>query len=164
MSKKQEEPTDLHLNFDIDDPESYRQLVAAFCDNHIFDEMGDAEALEWDYSFLRTTIATISKSQRKRLLTEVSDYSDFWMAADFIFDATTYALVNNKQSVTVSEILNTFKNWDYIPFDMKLDSLDVLFQQEGLDYSQHPFKVSKPRNKKTYQKILPFKAKNQETE
>ncbi len=148
--------------FDIDDINSYRHLIDTYRDNHIFDDYGDVSILDWDYDFLRTTIKTIATSQRERLLTEIPDYADFWMTSDFIFDVISYAFVNNRQEVGRREILNTFKNWEYLPFDIVLSALDVLFVQEGIAYSEHPFNLSKPRDKKTYQKIIPFKQKTEE--
>ena len=151
---------ELHLEFDIDDINSYRHLIDAYRDNHIFDELGDMNILDWDYMFLRTVIKTIIESQRERLLTEVLDYSDFWMTSDFIFNSITYALVNNRREVGQKEILSTFKNWDYLPFEIMLDGLNEVYEREHLDYSTHPFNVSKSRCKKPYQKIIPFKLNN----
>lgn len=67
-----------------------------------------------------------------------------------------YALVNNRQQVGQTELINTFKNWDYIPFDMKLSVLNTLFTEEDIDFSTHPFGVSKKREKPAT-KIIQFR-------
>ena len=145
------------VEFDIDDIDSYRHLIDAYIDNHIFDDVGDISKLEVDCFFLRTAIKAIIESQRERIVAEVEDYSEFWLVSDFIFSAFSYSLVNNRSEVGQKEIIGTFKNWDYLPFYILLDGVNELYEREHLDYKTHPFNVSKPINKKKYQKIIPFK-------
>lgn len=45
-------------------------------------------------------------------------------------------------------MLNAFKNWRYIPFNLQLDILDDIFEQENLSYEDHPYKISKKRKNK----------------
>ena len=51
------------------------------------------------------------------------------------------------------EMINAFKNWDYIPFNLQLDILDDLFEQENIPYEEHPYGVKKKRNKTKIIKI-----------
>lgn len=165
MAKKEEETKDLYLDFDLNDIMSYRGLIDSIEKSEKFMDMelGDPRTLTWDFEFLMTTMQTIGNGQRERLQ-QINGYSNFWMVFDFIYEATTYALVNNRTQVGRKEILSTFKYWDYIPFDIQLDALDDLFRQEGIDYSEHPYQISGPRNKKPYQKIIPFKLPNNKTD
>jgi hypothetical protein len=72
-----------------------------------------------------------------------------------------YALVNNKDVVDQDVVINSFKNWEYIPFQTKLSVLDTLFTEEDIDFSKHPFKISPKKKEKPIQKIIEFKPRKQ---
>ena len=148
---------DVYVEFDVNDLMSYQGLVDTITrrDNFLEEGLGDPKNLIWDYDFLMTIIRTISDNYLPALQT-INRFSQFWMVADFIYEATTYTLANNRTQVGQYEMLNTFKYWEYIPLNIKLDVLDDIFIQENIDYSNHPYQISKPRVKKTYQKIIPF--------
>jgi hypothetical protein len=143
-------------NFDTKNLFGYQVLVDAVSNADRFKElaMGNPKELIWDYDFLMTIIDTITTTQKYKLK-KIKNFSIFWMVSDYIYEATLYAIVNNRKKVGQEELLNTFKHWEYIPLDIKLYSLDEIMQQEKIDYSKHPFKISEPR-KKTYQKIISF--------
>ena len=56
-------------------------------------------------------------------------------------------------------MIATFKNWRYLPFNLKLKVLDDIFEQEQISYDEHPFKIS--GTKKQPQKVIEFKKKSE---
>ena len=165
MLKGQETNSYLGTSFDFDDLMGYKGMIESLCHNESFLdlEIGDPNDLLWDYDFLMTTMQLINQNHSAEL-ERINVFSNFWMVFDFISEATTYALINNKQQVGQEEMIRTFKYWEYLPFNLRLDILDDLFTQENIDYSNHPFQISHPRKQPTYQKIIPFRAIKKETE
>ena len=74
-----------------------------------------------------------------------------------------YALVNNRNQVGKTELLNTFKTWTYMPFNMSLSVLETLFEEQNIDYKEHPFGIKKKKTQnKQYKKVIEFPKKYQE--
>ena len=155
----------LDLDFDFSELLGYQGMVDAIshCDEFEELELGDPSTLVWDYDFLMTVLRSMVDNHSYQL-EQINGFSYFWLAFDYINEVTVYSLVNDRQVVGQQEMLNTFKFWDYVPFDLKLDILDDLFIQENIDYRQHPFQLSGPRNKPKFQKIIPFRIPQKKTE
>jgi len=66
-----------------------------------------------------------------------------------------YVLVNKRYEVGKDELINVFKYWNYLPFNICLDVLDSLFEEYDIPYSKHPFGIKEPR-KKEVQKVIQF--------
>ena len=134
------------VEFEVNDLFGYQGLVDSISMSQDFEEMdlGDPHLLNWDYEFLMTVIQTIATNYQHKLM-KINGFSIFWMTADYIYQAMSYALANNRKEVGKKELINAFKYWDYVPLEVKLDALDDIFIQEEIDYSEHP-----------YQKIIPF--------
>ena len=164
MSKSIIDPY-IGIEFEFNKLMSYQGLIDSLNNNESFLELeiGDPKTLKWDYDFLMTVMQLISNKHSYEL-EKINGFSYFWLAFDYIYEATTYALVNNKKQVGQTEMLNTFKYWDYLPFELRLDILDDLFIQENIDYENHPFQLSAPRKKEKFQKIIPFKILQKRTD
>lgn len=165
IAKKVEETKNLYPEFNIDNITHYQHIIETVKRSKVFEKMdiGNPENMSYDIEFLMIAMQTIAHNQREKLLA-INGFSNFWMVTDFIYSSITYSLVNNKTKVGKDEIIKTFKNWDYIPFDIKLNALNELFESERIDYSYHPFKTSKQKNIKTYQKIIDFSPRKKETD
>lgn len=144
-------------DFDVNDLFAYKGIVDSIsgCEYFKEEELGEPTNLIWDYDFLMTTMKIILEKNNHKLQ-RLNGFSTFWMVCDFINEATIYSLVNNRNIVGKKEIINTFKNWEYLPIDLRLDVLDDLFIQENIDYQFHPFGLSHPRKKIAHQKIIRF--------
>ena len=154
FSKRNEEKNDNWTRFDIDDANDYHTIIQVFADEESIQELGNAHELEWDMELLVRMMKLIATNYRQELIKEKEDYTNFKLVSTFIYNAMSYALVNNKKEVGYKELLNTFKNWRFLSFQMKLKVLDDIFEQESFDYKDHPFEVKK--SKKPHQKIIEF--------
>lgn len=130
-------------NFDITSESDLHTLIVSACDNEYYQEFGNPHALDWDMDFLKRILTLIAANHRQELIEIHPDYSNLSLASSFITNAITYALVNNRQEVGQRELLSTFKNWHYMPFSMQDEVLTKLFEEDGIDYSLHPYRVRK---------------------
>ena len=164
MEQKQKESNDLYNGFDIDSETDYYELILSYVQDSYYIEKGygNPRNIDWNVSFLKKVIKIIVRDHREELLEKDNHYSNFHLTASLVENSLTYALVNNKEQVGQSEIINTFKNWDYLPFNIKLSVLDTLFAEENIDFANHPFGISKKKKEKPYQKIIEFKPKWQD--
>lgn len=139
-------------NFDIESLGNIMYVIKGYSENEQMQELGNTN-LEWDYDFLQKILTLISIKYRHQLVKEHGEYhNNFNLAASFVYNALSYAAVNNRSQVGYQEMLNAFKNWRYIPFKLQLEILDDLFEQENLSYEDHPYKISKKR--KNPEKII----------
>ena len=144
-------------DFDIEDLNQVYSLIGCYANNEDMQELGNT-FLDWDYDFLRKILVLISTKYRQELVKEYGqEYNNLNLAGTFIYNALSYAVVNNREMVGYKEMINAFKNWDYIPFNLQLDILDDLFEQEGIPYDEHPYDIKKKRNNKAKIIQLDFK-------
>ena len=151
--------------FDLEDGTGYFELIKAFSQDPYFIEegLGDPRGLDWDIDFLRTIIKTIVRDHHKELQAHDEEYSPIDITANLISNAMAYAVLNNRNEVGKTELLNTFKTWTYMPFQMTLNVLETLFEEQNLDYKEHPFGIKKKKQSaKPYQKIIQFPKRYQE--
>lgn len=134
-------------NFDIEDLNQVYSLIGCYVNNECMQELGNT-FLDWDYDFLRRLLVLIAFKYRKQLVDKYGTlHNNLNLTSSFIYHALSYAVVNNREMVSYKEMINAFKNWDYIPFNLQLDILDDLFEQENIPYEEHPYGVKKKRNK-----------------
>ena len=135
-------------DFDIEDLNKVYSLIGCYVNNEDMQELGNT-FLDWDYDFLRKILVLISTKYRQELVKEYGqEYNNLNLAGTFIYNALSYAVVNNREMVGYKEMINCFKGWNYIPFNLQLDILDDLFEQEGIPYDEHPYDIKKKRNNK----------------
>ena len=148
-------------NFDIEDLNQIYSLIGCYVNNEMMQELGNT-MLDWDYDFLRRLLVLISTKYRRQLIDEHGTrHNNLNLTSSFIYNALSYAVVNEREMVGYKEMINAFKNWDYIPFNLQLEILDDLFEQEEISYEEHPYGLKK--HKKTKPKIirLDFNRNNQ---
>ena len=144
-------------DFDIEDLNQVYSLIGCYANNEDMQELGNT-FLDWDYDFLRKILVLISTKYRQELVKEYGqEYNNLNLARTFIYNALSYAVVNNREMVGYKEMINCFKGWNYIPFNLQLDILDDLFEQEGIPYDEHPYDIKKKRNNKAKIIQLDFK-------
>lgn len=144
-------------DFDIEDLNQVYSLIGCYVNNEDMQELGNT-CLDWDYDFLRKILVLISTKYRQELVKEYGqEYNNLNLAGTFIYNALSYAVVNNREMVGYKEMINCFKGWNYIPFNLQLDILDDLFEQEGIPYDEHPYDIKKKRNNKAKIIQLDFK-------
>lgn len=144
-------------DFDIEDLNQVYSLIGCYANNEDMQELGNT-FLDWDYDFLRKILVLISTKYRQELVKEYGqEYNNLNLAGTFIYNALSYAVVNNREMVGYKEMINCFKGWNYIPFNLQLDILDDLFEQEGIPYEEHPYDIKKKRNNKAKIIQLDFK-------
>ena len=120
-------------------------LIGCYVNNEGMQELGNT-FLDWDYDFLRRLLVLIAFKYRKQLVDQHGTlHNNLNLTSSFIYQALSYAVVNNRKMVSYKEMINAFKNWDYIPFNLQLDILDDLFEQENIPYEEHPYGVKKSR-------------------
>lgn len=127
-------------NFDITSESDLNALILAATESENIKKYGDASKLNWDMDFLQRVLTLIAADYRQQLIEYHDNYSNLSLASSFISNSITYALVNKRQEVGQREILSTFKNWRYVPFSMQDKILTKLFEEDGLDYSLHPYR------------------------
>ncbi len=153
------------FEFDLEDGAGYFELIKAFAADPSFREegLGDPRGMDWDMDFLRTIVKTIVRDHHEELKKHDPEYCPIDLTASLISNATVYALVNNREAVGKTELLNTFKTWTYMPFQMSLSVLETLFEEQNIDYKEHPFGIKKKRTTpKQYQKVIKFPKQYQE--
>ena len=144
--------------FDADDIEHYEAIIANYENQDYWQEEGypSPKDLKWDIDFLRTIIKTIIRDHRQELRKTNPEYTNLNLAGHYIYNAMVYAILNNKKEVGQTELLNTFKNWDYMPFEMKIDTINTIFDENEISYEEHPLGIKAKKEKKQPQKIITF--------
>ena len=141
-------------DFDIDDLNQVYMLIGSYVNSDDIQELGNT-FLDWDYDFLRTILTLVSTKYRAELIKEHGEFhNNLHLAASFVYNALTYAVVNEKEMVSYKEMINCFKGWTYVPFKLQLEILDDLFEQENISYDEHPYDIKNKRKNKT--KIIQF--------
>lgn len=163
ISAKDEEEQDRFSSFDSNNIEHYKTIIESVSKSEYIQNLATTNPsdLKWDIDFLMRIMNIITKDHREELVQRDNMYQNFPLVISYIYNALAYAVVNNKKEVGKTEMINTFKNWDYIPFDMKLDVIDKVFEEYEIDYKEHPYKFSKTKIKNRQQKIIAFRPEEQ---
>lgn len=153
------------FEFDLEDGNAYFEIIRVFTNDPYFVEegIGDPRGLDWDIDFLRTIVKTIVRDHHEELQKHDPEYSPIDLTANLISNSMAYAVLNKRDQVGKTELLNTFKTWTYMPFYMSLNVLETLFEEQNIDYKEHPFGIKKKStHNKQYKKIIEFPKKYQE--
>ena len=159
--KHEAEENGMYRGFDINESSDYQELIMSYALDPYYLEKGyrDPRDVDWDLGFFKKVVQLIVRDHREELLKTNSYYSNYNLASSLVSNTLMYALVNNKDIVDQDVVINSFKTWEYIPFQTKLSVLDTLFTEEDIDFSKHPFKITKRKKEKPSQKIIEFKPK-----
>lgn len=141
-------------NFDITSESDLNAVILAASNSEQYNKYGNPHTLTWDMDFLSRVLTLIASNYRQQLIDYHEDFSNLALASSLITNSITYALVNKRESVGQREILNTFKNWRYIPFDMQDKILTKLFEEDGIDYSLHPYRLRRDPSLDNKPKII----------
>lgn len=161
--KHEAEENGMYRGFDINESSDYQELIMSYALDPYYLEKGyrDPRDVDWDLGFFKKVVQLIVRDHREELLKTNSYYSNYNLASSLVSNTLMYALVNNKDIVDQDVVINSFKTWEYIPFQTKLSVLDTLFTEEDIDFSKHPFKISQKKKEKPIQKIIEFKPRKQ---
>ena len=159
--KNNEERQDKVSLFDIDDTYWYYRLINIVVnDENMQEYYGHCEKLKWDVKFFKEVITLTARKHKDELIEAHDDYTNFYLALTLAEKATSYAMVNKKETVGKEEILKAFKAWDYVPFSVQMDVLDDILLLEELDYDLHPYgKRQKSKPKENVFKISDYNYK-----
>lgn len=110
---------------------------------------GDFSVLDWDYDFIMQVVMLIATEFSDVILKEKGKFNRIELATFFVGDVGDYAMVNHRKAITKVEIINTFKNWDYLSLETRVAIVDAIFAKFDLDPELYPFYKTKkisPRN------------------
>ena len=141
-------------DFDITSMSDINSIIIAANGSKYYQQFGNPNSLDWDMDFLSRVLTTVAFNYRQKLIEYHPDYSNLALATSLITNAITYALVNNRQQVGQREILSSFKNWYYVPFGIQDRTLTKLFEEDGIDYSLHPYRERRDPVLATKQKVI----------
>lgn len=141
--------------FDIEKIESYKIIVEGIIE---FDDylcnFGDTRIIEWDYEVLQKVIYLIAKEFRKELIKQIADYTEYDLTVSLIHHAMAYAVLNKKKMISYQELLNTFKEWDYIAYDLRCVIAERLINKFNMSEEDYPLNIKKSSYSK--RKIIDF--------
>lgn len=147
--------------FDVDDIEHYKILVEGLTAKDTYlREYGNIDNIEWDYQVLKDVFSImINKFKPELKKIEFEDgYSEFNLARSYFYNIMCYAVMNQKAVVDYQSILATFKDWDYLPYKIKLEMATEIIRELDLKDIKHPYlQKMKPKEKK---KIVKFPGNN----
>ena len=144
--------------FDIDNPKDFANLINEIANCEYFGALGvkDPKELTWDVSFLQRISKIIATNYRDELLSFDENFSNYDFVYSFITSSTSYAVLNNLSSVDSIAMINTFKDWEYILFDVRVEILSDIFESENIDPRLNPF-ITIEQERPYQKKIIPFK-------
>lgn len=149
--KKKELPS--FSKFDIDSCDDCKKIIQGIVSIDTYlGQFGDISQLEWNLEALQGFFGIMLKDHRGELFAFNSELSNFDFATSFIYNAMCYAVVNNKTEVGAKEMLHTLKNWEYIPWQLRLDIASDAMDKMDLD-EEMLFYKKKSKNKS---KIISF--------
>lgn len=147
--------------FDIEDIKSYKIIVEGMreIDNYLCN-FGDISVIEWDYEALQKVVCIITKEFRKELVKQRDDYTEFGLTTSLAYNAMAYAVLNKKKCVSYLELLNTFKEWNYIAYDLRCIIANHLKNKLDIPNVNYPLNMKKSSYSK--RKIVDFNQFKQE--
>lgn len=142
--------------FQYDDCREYEMLIKVFIDKEYFNKYGDASSIDWNIPLIRDIMSLIVVEFDKELKEEVENYSPIDFITSFIYNLGVYCLVNNRNDVGPYEIVNVFKNWNVVPFNLRLSIVNRIFEKYELDIANHPFEIKEIHHQDSQRKIIQF--------
>ncbi len=136
-------------NFDMENIDHYKTIIYSLTIvDQTLPNYGDVNSLVWDFASLQEIITLIATKSRSRLIREKDAYSNFDMAASFIYNAMYYAIMNRKTIVTKKEMLATFKEWNYLSYELRGEIIADLLEKETENYEEITFPFSTKQKSK----------------
>lgn len=151
-----EENSDDDNYFDYESTDNYQTLIAIACDNEYLKTFGNPWIIDWDIYFLKDIMKVILEQFQNDIIQCNENYSEIGFVGSFIFNVLNYALVNQKEHIGEMEIINTFKYWEYLDFELKANILNTIFEKFGIDSSKYHFF---PKKVLRQRKIINFRQK-----
>lgn len=130
--------------FDIENTASYKIIVEGMLqlDDYLC-YYGDTTIIEWDYEALQKVVCLIARDFRKELIKQIDDYTEFDLTASLAHHALAYATLNKKSRISYQELLNTFKDWDYISYDLRCTIAEYLINKLEMSKEDYPLNIKK---------------------
>lgn len=135
------------VSFDeINAPEYYQFILDYLSADGFFNDFGNPELLSWDFEFMSQVGDIINRLYGDKITKSTNDGTT--ILATLVSEAGIYALVNDKNEVGATEIMNSIKNWtQYLNFNEKANVFNAINEETSCSY--HPYHKSK---NKTYTK------------
>lgn len=130
--------------FDLENIESYKIIVEGIIafDDYLCN-FGDTRMIEWDYEALQKIVCLIAKEFRKELIKQIANYTDYDLTVSLIHNAMAYAVLNKKSRVSYQELLNTFKEWNYITYDLRCVIAEKIINKFNMSEEDYPLNIKK---------------------
>lgn len=154
VSPRRQLASALSLNFDTSVIDNYEQIIQGLisADDYLI-QYGDISKVEWDMEVLRDFLCIILKDYKLELSSYNPTHSNFDFSRNFIYNLMCYAVFNHKKRIGGCEMIQTLKNVDFIPWDLRCNMITDV-KEKMSDSLMNSFATSETKN--TDHKILPF--------
>ena len=140
--------------FDIESTKDYEKIIQGILSIDTYlGQFGDINKLEWDMQSLQEFLCIMLKDHRREIIAYDSSLSNFTVASSFIYNAMCYAIMNHQTKIGPREMLNTLKDWEKLPFQLRNNITTDVIEKMGLERQNHPFYHN---STKTKAKIISF--------
>lgn len=140
--------------FDIENIDDYQTIIQGIiAKDQYLSNFGDTNSLTWDMKSLQNIICIIAKDHRRQLLEAKDEYCNFDLTVSFIYNAMCYGIMNHKNEIGQKELLATFREWNYLPFELRATIASDIIEKQALEANLHPFYKTKPKEKT---KVIPI--------
>lgn len=116
---------------------------------------GDVTKIRWDENALQEVVCIIAQSFREKLVEQIPNYTEFDLTTSLAHNAMAYAVFNNKEEISYKELIKTFKEWTYIPYELRCYIVEHLINKLEMNEEEYPLNIKKGTPKKA--KIIQFK-------
>ena len=158
VEAKQDQVYNKSYNFNIENINDYFLIYhGLIAQDEYFSQFGDLNNLDINLEEVKEIMIIISNKFKRELIENDPEYRNVDLVGSYMSNLIVYSLVNNKTSIGIKEMLNTFKEWDYIPFNLKLDMIDEIYSKKDIDYSINPYRS---KEKFVKNKVLEFPGVN----
>ena len=147
-------------HFDISNPENIGTLICLSIMGSNIGDFLDIDTISFASDTISRILTSLSTKFRNDMLEYHHDYSNYAFASSYIEAAFNLMAINGFCNLDEPHIISAFKHWNYVPFSLKLEMLDSIFEEENLSYELHPFRIKEPENKPqtTKTKIISFRS------
>ena len=124
--------------FDIDNSSDYSLIIEyiTFSDEYKKDKR--LVNLDWDIDLIKNMIQMIDCDFGNELRRVRGTYSTLDLVTSFVSNTLNYVVKKEKEKVGKEEIIESFREWGYIPLNMRKSlELDLLYEFDRLDKSKN---------------------------
>lgn len=149
-------------HFDPTNKENYKALVEGLTSHDEYlENYGNLHNIEWDYDILENVVKIIlSYRDEIKKSYPVGAYSDFNLISSYIYNVMCYSVINKKAEINYQSLLSTFKDWEDVPYKIKLKITATIIEKLELTEMNSPFiEKYKPEKNGKIIKFLPKKGK-----